>query len=67
MALVFKNQVLQKPGRVKIAPENGAEIYASIEGADEPIEVGPPTRAGMVASIHPVDFDTSVKDGVKDI
>ena len=69
MALVFKDRVPQKPGRVKITPENGTPFYAIMERADEPIEVGTPLRAGvfneMVARIQPVDLDTSVEDGVK--
>ena len=68
MALEFKDRVPQKPGRVKITPENGIAYYAVMERADEPIEVGTPLRAGifneLVARIEPVALDTSVEDGV---
>ena len=66
MALVFKDRVPQKPGRVKITPENGTAFYAIMERADEPIEVGTPLHAKifneMAASIQPVDLDTPVEE-----
>jgi len=69
MALVFKDRVPQKPGRVKITPENGTAFYATMERADEPIEVGTPLHAGnfneMIAMIQSVALDTSVEDGVE--
>ena len=69
MALVFKDRVPQKPGRVKITPEDGTAFYATMERADEPIEVGTPLHAGnfneMIAMIQSVALDTSVEDGVE--
>ena len=66
MALEFKNRIPQKPGRVKITPENGSAYYATIERADEPIEPGTPLNAGnfneMVAMIQAVSLDTSVDE-----
>ena len=56
MALEFKDRVPQKPGRVKITPENGTAFYATMERADEPIQEGTPLSAGnfnqMVAMIQ---------------
>ena len=46
MALEFKDRVPQKPGRVKITPENGTAYFAIMERADEPIEPGTPLNAG---------------------
>jgi hypothetical protein len=67
MALEFKDRVPQKPGRVKITPEDGTAFYATMERADEPIEVGTPLHAGnlneMIAMIQSVSLDTSVEDG----
>jgi hypothetical protein len=67
MALEFKDRVPQKPGRVKITPEDGTAFYATMERADEPIEVGTPLHAGnfneMIAMIQSVALDTSVEDG----
>lgn len=67
MALVFKDRVPQKPGRVKITPENGTPFYAIMERADEPIEAGTPLRAGnfneMIAMIQSIALDTSVEEG----
>lgn len=58
MALEFKDRVPQKPGRVKITPENGTPYYAVLERADEPIEEGTPLNAqnlnemaGMIEAI----------------
>lgn len=65
MALEFKDRVPQKPGRVKITPESGTPYYATMERADEPVEVGTPLNAKnfneMVAMIQSVDLDTSVE------
>ena len=65
MALEFSDRVPQKPGRVKITPENGAAYYATMERADEPIVEGTPLNAKnfneMVAMIQSVDLDTSVE------
>ena len=66
MALVFKDRVPQKPGRVKITPENGTAYYATMERADEPIEIGTPLHAGnfneMIAMIHSIDLDATVEE-----
>ena len=66
MALEFKDRVPQKPGRVKITPEKGTAFYATLERADEPIEVGTPLNAGnfneMVAMIQSVDLTSSVEE-----
>jgi hypothetical protein len=65
MTLEFKDRVPQKPGRVKITPENGTAFYATMERADEPLEPGTPLNAGnfneMVAMIQSVDLDSSVE------
>ena len=67
MALEFKDRVPQKPGRVKITPEEGTAFYATLERADEPIEVGTPLNAGnfndMVAMIQSIDLTSSVEEG----
>lgn len=64
MDMEFKDRVPQKPGRVKITPENGTAYYATMERADEPVEVGTPLNAGrfneMVAMIQSVDLETTV-------
>ena len=65
MALQFTDRVPQKPGRVKITPENGTAYFATMERADEPIVEGTPLNAKnfneMVAMIMSVDLDTSVE------
>ena len=65
MALEFKDRVPQKPGRVKITPEEGTTFYATLERADEPIEVGTPLNAQnfneMVAMIQSIDLDATVE------
>ena len=65
MALEFKDRVPQKPGRVKITPEGGTAFYATLERADEPIEVGTPLNAGnfneMVAMIQSIDLNATVE------
>ena len=65
MALIFEDRVPQKPGRVKITPENGTAYYATMERADEPLIEGTPLNAKnfneMVAMIQSVDLDTSVE------
>lgn len=65
MDLNFKDRVPQKPGRVKITPENGTAYYAQMERADEPVEVGTPLNAGrfneIVAMIRSVDLETTVE------
>lgn len=65
MTLEFKDRVPQKPGRVKITPESGTPYYATMERADEPVEVGTPLNARnfneMVAMIQSIDLDTSVE------
>ena len=65
MALEFKDRVPQKPGRVKITPEEGTAFYATLERADEPIEVGTPLNARnfneMVAMIQSIDLDATVE------
>ena len=67
MALEFKDRVPQKPGRVKITPENGTAYFATMERADEPIQIGTPLNAGnfneMIAMIQSVSLDTSVEEG----
>ena len=67
MVLEFKDRVPQKPGRVKITPEEGTAFYATLERADEPIEVGTPLNAGnfndMVAMIQSIDLTSSVEEG----
>ena len=66
MALEFKDRVPGKPGRVKITPENGTAYYATMERADEPIEVGTPLHAGnfneMIAMIQSIDLDATVEE-----
>ncbi len=66
MALVFKDRVPQKPGRVKITPENGTAFYATMARADEPIQEGTPLNAGnfneMIAMIQSVDLNSSVEE-----
>ena len=65
MALQFTDLVPQKPGRVKITPENGTAYYATMERADEALVEGTPLNAKnfneMVAMIQSVDLDTSVE------
>ena len=65
MALQFTDRVPQKPGRVKITPENGTAYYATMERADEALIEGTPLNAKnfneMVAMIQSVDLDTSVE------
>ena len=65
MALEFKDRVPQKPGRVKITPEEGAAFYATMERADNPIVEGTPLNAKnfneMVAMIRSVDLETTVE------
>lgn len=65
MALEFIDRVPQKPGRVKITPDNGTAFYAKMERADEPVTEGTPLNAGnfneMLAMIRSVDLDTSVE------
>ena len=66
MALEFKDRVPQKPGRVKITPENGTAFYATLDRADEPIEVGTPLNARnfneMVAMIQSIDLTSLVEE-----
>ena len=65
MALEFRDRVPQKPGRVKITPEEGTAFYALLERADEPIQVGTPLNAGtfneMLAMIQSIDLNASVE------
>lgn len=65
MPLEFVDRVPLKPGRVKITPENGTAYYATMDRADEPVEVGTPLNAGrfneMVAMIQSVDLETTVE------
>ena len=65
MALEFKDRVPQKPGRVKITPEEGTAFYATLERADEPIDVGTPLNARnfneMVAMIQSIDLNATVE------
>lgn len=65
MALSFIDRVPQKPGRVKITPEEGTAFYALLERADEPIQVGTPLNAGtfneMLAMIQSIDLNASVE------
>ena len=65
MALEFKDRVPQKPGRVKITPEEGSAFYATMERADDPIVDGTPLNAKnfneMVAMIRSVDLETTVE------
>ena len=64
MALEFKDRVPQKPGRVKITPEDGAAFYATMERADEAVQEGTPLNAKnfneMVAMIQSIDLETTV-------
>lgn len=65
MALSFIDRAPQKPGRVKITPEEGTAFYALLERADEPIQVGTPLNAGtfneMLAMIQSIDLNASVE------
>ena len=65
MVLEFTDRVPQKPGRVKITPEDGTAFYATMERADEPVIEGTPLNAKnfneMVAMIQSVDLNTSVE------
>jgi hypothetical protein len=65
MALSFIDRVPEKPGRVKITPEEGTAFYALLERADEPIQVGTPLNAGtfneMLAMIQSIDLNASVE------
>ena len=66
MALEFRDRVPGKPGRVKITPENGTAYYATMERADEPIEIGTPLHAGnfneMISMIQSIDLDATVEE-----
>jgi hypothetical protein len=65
MALSFIDRAPQKPGRVKITPEEGTAFYALLERADEPIQIGTPLNAGtfneMLAMIQSIDLNASVE------
>ena len=65
MALEFKDRIPQRPGRVKITPENGTAYYATIERADEPVEPGTPLNAvnfnEMLAMIQAVSLENTVE------
>ena len=65
MALEFKDRVPEKPGRVKITPEDGSAYYAFMERADEPIVEGTPLNAKslneLVAMIQSIDLETEVE------
>ena len=67
MALEFVDRVPQKPGRVKITPENGTAYFAVMERADEPVVEGTPLNAKrfneMVAMIQALDLDATVEEG----
>ena len=66
MALEFKDRVPQKPGRVKITPEEGTAFYATMERADEPIQEGTPLNARnfneMVAMIQSIALDATLEE-----
>ena len=66
MALEFKDRVPQKPGRVKITPEDGTAFYATMERADEPIQDGTPLNARnfneMVAMIQSIALDATLEE-----
>lgn len=66
MVLEFKDRIPQKPGRVKITPENGTSYFAIMERADEPIEPGTPLNAGtfneMLTMIQPGALDAVVEE-----
>ena len=66
MALEFKDRVPQKPGRVKITPEEGTAFYATMERADEPIQEGTPLNARnfneMVAMIQSIALDAPLEE-----
>ena len=61
MALTFKDRVPQRPGRVKIIPENGTAYFATMERADEPLQEGTPLNAGYLNQL--VDM---IQSGVVD-
>ena len=65
MALEFKDRVPQKPGRVKITPEDGTAFYATMERADEAVQEGTPLNAKnfneMLAMIRSIDLETTVE------
>ena len=65
MALIFTDRVPEKPGRVKITPEEGTAFYALLERADEPSQIGTPLNAGtfneMLAMIQSIDLNASVE------
>jgi hypothetical protein len=66
MALEFKDRVPQKPGRVKITPENGTVFYATMERADEPILEGTPLNARnfneMLAMIQAIELNATLEE-----
>ena len=66
MALEFTDRVPQKPGRVKITPEEGTAFYATMERADEPIQEGTPLNARnfneMVAMIQTIALDATLEE-----
>ena len=66
MALEFKDRVPQKPGRVKITPEDGSIFYATLERADDPIQEGTPLNARnfneMVAMIQSIALDATLEE-----
>lgn len=62
----MKDRVPKYPGRVYVTPENGgAPYYATIERADEPVEVGTPLNKANLLSDQTVEkymFPESVND-----
>lgn len=66
MVLEFKDRVPQKPGRVKITPDNGTAYYATMERADEPIEPGTPLNAGNLNSILSMIQAVSLENEVEE-
>lgn len=46
----MRDRIPTRPNRRLITPENGAPYYATVERADEPVEVGTPLNALNLAS-----------------
>lgn len=69
----MKDRVPKYPGRVYVTPENGgAPYYATIERADEPVEVGTPLNKATLlsdetAELYEKPTDTAVPDDLFEI
>lgn len=55
MANRFVDRRPTQPNRYKITQENGAEYYATLERADEPVEVGTPLNAAILNTLYGED------------